>query len=48
MGGTINNVKANINSFVDMLALKDVDVRLGIVEYKDIYGMDWIQPKYET
>ncbi len=42
MSGTINNVRTNINSFVDMLALKDVDVRLGIVEYKDIYedGLD--------
>lgn len=38
MSGTINNVRTNVNSFVDMLALRDVDVRLGIVEYKDIYA----------
>ncbi|WP_078543515.1 VWA domain-containing protein [Litchfieldia alkalitelluris] len=36
MGGTINNVKSNINSFVDRLDANKVDVRLGLVDYKDI------------
>ena len=36
MGGAINNVKNNINNFVNKLEEEKVDVRLGLVEYKDI------------
>ncbi|AQQ54862.1 VWA domain-containing protein [Planococcus lenghuensis] len=36
MGSAISNVKNNINSFVNQLAEKKVDVRLGLVEFKDI------------
>ncbi|MEH7095612.1 VWA domain-containing protein [Neobacillus vireti] len=36
MGYTINNVKNNINDFVDRLDANKVDVRLGLVDYKDI------------
>ena len=38
MGGPINNVKNNINQFVTELKDNTVDVRLGLVEYKDIYA----------
>jgi hypothetical protein len=38
MRSTINNVKSNISIFVDNLNTKNVDVRLGLVEYKDIYS----------
>ncbi|MGB8455799.1 MAG: AHH domain-containing protein [Anaerocolumna sp.] len=37
MGGTINNVKNNIETYVNDLYEQNVDVRLGLVEYKDIY-----------
>lgn len=36
MYGAINNVKSNINSFVDTLEEEKVDVRLGLIDYKDI------------
>lgn len=38
MGGTIRNVKNNINQFVTELQENKVDVRLGLVEYRDIYA----------
>lgn len=37
MGGPISNVMENIADFTDYLADLGVDVRIGIVEYKDIY-----------
>lgn len=37
MSSPISNVRSNINSFVTKLAEDKVDVRLGLVEYKDIY-----------
>jgi uncharacterized repeat protein (TIGR01451 family) len=36
MGSSIANVKNNINSFVNQLEAKKVDVRLGLVDFKDI------------
>ena len=36
MGSSIANVKNNIHTFVNKLAEKKVDVRLGLVEFKDI------------
>ena len=41
MGGTITNVKENIISFVENMNEHDVDVRLGLVDYKDI-GYDGV------
>ena len=38
MGGTIRNVKNNINQFVEKLEENKVDIRLGLVEYRDIYA----------
>lgn len=38
MGNEINNVKNNIEEFVSKLENNNVDVRLGLVEYKDIYS----------
>ena len=38
MSSPISNVRSNINSFVTKLAEDKVDVRLGLVEYKDIYA----------
>ncbi len=37
MGGTINNVKNNIEIYANDLYEQNIDVRLGLVEYKDIY-----------
>ena len=37
MGSEINNVKNNIEKFVATLNANSVDVRLGLVEYRDIY-----------
>ena len=37
MGGAIQNVRNNINQFVTELKENHVDVRLGLVEYRDIY-----------
>jgi len=36
MGGTIDNVKSNITDFVNRLSTNKVDVRLGLIDYKDI------------
>lgn len=36
MSGAIRNVKNNINQFVNKLAEQKVDIRLGLIEYKDI------------
>lgn len=38
MGGAISNVRRNIINFVEQLNTSDVDVRLGLVDYKDIYA----------
>ncbi len=37
MGRTIDNVKNNIETYVNDLHEKNIDVRLGLVEFKDIY-----------
>ena len=37
MGNTISQVKNSIKTFADELEENEVDVRLGLVEYKDIY-----------
>ncbi len=44
MWGPIGNVKNNINAVVDKLKINKVDVRLGLVEYRDIYA----DGKYST
>lgn len=36
MGGVIGNVKNNINQFVDILNEQNINVRLGLVTFKDI------------
>lgn len=38
MGTEISNVRNNIESFVSTLEDNNVDIRLGLVEYKDIYA----------
>lgn len=38
MGGEINNVKQNIKQFVDILSDNNINARLGLVTYKDIYS----------
>ncbi len=37
MGDEINNVKNNVSEFVDILKDNNINVRLGLVEYKNIY-----------
>lgn len=37
MGGAIRNVRNNISQFVNDLEENDVDIRLGLVEFRDIY-----------
>ncbi len=37
MDEAINNVYTNVSTFVDKLEAENVDVRLGLIEYKDIY-----------
>lgn len=36
MGSVINNVKTNITNFVNTLIENNVDVRLGLIDYKDL------------
>lgn len=37
MGSVIDNVKQNINTFVDVLSSNNISARLGLVTFKDIY-----------
>lgn len=37
MGSAIKNVRSNINTFVSELEENNIDIRLGLVEYRDIY-----------
>jgi len=44
MGGPINNVKSNIDSFVSSFQNTAIDLTLGLVNYKDIaYGEPLVQ-----
>uniref|UniRef100_UPI000592E123 vWA domain-containing protein n=1 Tax=Gorillibacterium massiliense TaxID=1280390 RepID=UPI000592E123 len=38
MGGVISNVKNNVTQFVDLLASNNINARLGLVTFKDIYA----------
>jgi len=42
MGSVINNVKNNITNFANTLMENNVDVRLGLIDYKDLEEDAWI------